>query len=152
MTDETERSTTGAPIDLLLVEDNPADVRLTELALEEVSLTHDLHVVEDGAAAISFLHCEGEYADTITPDLVLLDLDLPKVHGTEVLDELKSDDDLRRLPVIVLTSSTAEEDIRASYDRHANAYVEKPVDVDDFVAVAREIEEFWLSIAKLPPE
>jgi CheY-like chemotaxis protein len=142
----------GEPIDILLVEDNPADVRLTEVALEEVGILNELHVVEDGRDAISYLHADGEYEDAPRPDLILLDLDLPRVHGTEVLEELKEDDDLRRLPVIVLTSSTAEEDIVASYDRHANAYIEKPVDMEDFVTVAREIEEFWLSIVRLPPE
>lgn len=140
------------PIDILLVEDNPADVRLTELALGEVGLTNTLHVVEDGREALAFLRREPEYADAVRPDLVLLDLDLPRVHGTEVLEALNEDDDLRRLPVIVLTSSTADEDIAASYERHANAYVEKPVDMDEFVGVARVIEEFWLSTVKLPPE
>ena len=140
------------PIDILLVEDNPADVRLTELALGEVGLTNTLHVVEDGREALAFLRREPEYADAVRPDLVLLDLDLPRVHGTEVLEALNADDDLRRLPVIVLTSSTADEDVAASYDRHANAYVEKPVDMDEFVGVARVIEEFWLSTVKLPPE
>lgn len=140
------------PIDILLVEDNPADVRLTELALGEVGLTNTLHVVEDGREALAFLRREPEYADAVRPDLVLLDLDLPRVHGTEVLEALNADDNLRRLPVIVLTSSTADEDIAASYERHANAYVEKPVDMDEFVGVARVIEEFWLSTVKLPPE
>jgi CheY-like chemotaxis protein len=140
------------PIDILLVEDNPADVRLTELALGEVGLTNTLHVAEDGREALAFLRREPEYADAVRPDLVLLDLDLPRVHGTEVLEALNADDDLRRLPVIVLTSSTADEDVAASYDRHANAYVEKPVDMDEFVGVARVIEEFWLSTVKLPPE
>ena len=149
------QSSTGEstrPIDILLVEDNPADVRLTELALGEVGLTNTLHVVEDGREALAFLRREPEYADAVRPDLVLLDLDLPRVHGTEVLEALNADDDLRRLPVIVLTSSTADEDVAASYDRHANAYVEKPVDMDEFVGVARVIEEFWLSTVKLPPE
>ena len=140
------------PIDILLVEDNPADVRLTELALGEVGLTNTLHVVEDGREALAFLRREPEYADAVRPDLVLLDLDLPRVHGTEVLEALNADDDLRQLPVIVLTSSTADEDVAASYERHANAYVEKPVDMDEFVGVARVIEEFWLSTVKLPPE
>jgi len=135
-------------IDILLVEDNPGDVRLTELALEEVGISHDLQVVEDGKAAVD--HLQGSQADR-EPDLVLLDLDLPRLHGTEVLEELKSDPELRRLPVIVLTSSTADADVRASYDRHANAYVEKPADVDDFVEVARQIQRFWLSTVKLPP-
>jgi CheY-like chemotaxis protein len=152
MTDSSEENEPSTPIDILLVEDNPADVRLTEVALEEIGLVNTLHVVEDGQDAITFLNREAEYEDAVRPDLVLLDLDLPRVHGTEVLEELKSDGELRRLPVIVLTSSTAEEDIKASYDRHANAYVEKPVDMDDFVTVAREIEEFWLSTVKLPPE
>ena len=135
-------------IDILLVEDNPGDVRLTELALEEVGISHDLQVVKDGKAAVERLR--GSESDP-GPDLVLLDLDLPRLHGTEVLEELKSDPELRRLPVIVLTSSTADADVRASYDRHANAYVEKPADVDDFVEVARQIERFWLSTVKLPP-
>ncbi|MEZ3143068.1 response regulator [Halobaculum sp. MBLA0143] len=135
-------------IDILLVEDNPGDVRLTELALEEVGISHDLQVVKDGKAAVERLR--GSESDP-GPDLVLLDLDLPRLHGTEVLEELKSDPELRRLPVIVLTSSTADADVRASYDRHANAYVEKPADVDDFVEVARQIERFWLSTVRLPP-
>jgi CheY-like chemotaxis protein len=142
----------GEPIEILLVEDNPGDVRLTREALSEGGVLNNLHVVGDGVDAMAYLRQDGEYADATTPDLVLLDLNLPKMDGTEVLEEVKADPDLRRIPVVVLTSSAAEEDIVRSYDLHANAYITKPVDMDQFIEVARNLEQFWLSIVKLPPE
>jgi len=147
MTDEQS----GTPIDILLVEDNPGDVRLTEEALDEGGVLNNLHVVTDGVEAMEFLRCEGEYADTPQPDLILLDLNLPRKDGTEVLQEIDEDRALRRIPVVVLTSSEAEEDIARSYELHANAYITKPVDIDQFIDVAQELESFWLSIVKLPP-
>ena len=114
-------------------------------------MLNNLHVVGDGVEAMKFLECEGEYADTPQPDLVLLDLNLPRKDGTEVLKEIDEDRELRRIPVVVLTSSEAEEDIARSYELHANAYITKPVDIDQFIEVAQNLEEFWLSIVKLPP-
>jgi chemotaxis family two-component system response regulator Rcp1 len=142
----------GSPIEILLIEDNPGDVRLIVEALKENKLYNNLHVVEDGAAAMAFLHREGEYANTPRPDLILLDLNLPKKDGREVLAEIKSDKALKRIPVVILTTSQAEEDILRTYDLHANCYVTKPVDLDQFIKVVQHIEEFWLSIVKLPPE
>jgi chemotaxis family two-component system response regulator Rcp1 len=141
----------GTPIDILLVEDNPGDVRLTREALDEGDVLNTLSVVEDGAEAMAYLRNEGEYADTTQPDLMLLDLNLPKKDGEEVLAEMSEDPDLRRIPVVVLTSSEAEEDIVRSYELHANAYITKPVDIDQFIEVAQQLESFWLSIVKLPP-
>ncbi|WP_128476500.1 response regulator [Halorussus pelagicus] len=142
---------TGERIEILLVEDNPGDVRLTEEALEQGDVLNNLHVVGDGVEAMSFLRCEGEYEDTPQPDLILLDLNLPRKDGEEVLKEIDEDRELRRIPVVVLTSSEAEEDIARSYELHANAYITKPVDIDQFIDVAQNLEAFWLSIVKLPP-
>jgi len=140
------------PIDVLLVEDNPGDVRLTEEAFAEAKINNHLHVVRDGESALDFVYRRGEYESAPTPDLVLLDLNLPKIDGTEVLKEIKTDDALKRIPVIVLTSSSAEEDIVESYERHSNAYLTKPVDPDEFVELVQSFEEFWFTLVKLPPE
>jgi chemotaxis family two-component system response regulator Rcp1 len=146
-----EPSTVSHPIDILLVEDNPGDVRLTIEALKEDKLQNNLHVVKDGIEAIAFLRQEGEYAGMPRPDLILLDLNLPKKDGREVLEEIKADERLKRIPVVILTTSQAEEDILRTYDLHANCYITKPVNLDQFVRVVRSIEEFWLAIVKLPP-
>ncbi|GAA0678621.1 response regulator [Natronoarchaeum mannanilyticum] len=140
------------PIDVLLVEDNPGDVRLTEEAFAEAKISNDLHVVRDGESALDFVYRRGDYESAPTPDLVLLDLNLPKIDGTEVLEEIKTDDALKRIPVIVLTSSSAEEDIVESYELHSNAYLTKPVDPDEFVELVQSFEEFWFTLVKLPPE
>ncbi len=139
------------PIDILLVEDSPADVRLTREALKEAKVLNALHIVKDGAAALSFLRREGRYADSPRPNLILLDLNLPRKDGREVLAEIKQDEDLKRIPVVVLTTSRAEEDIVRSYNLHANAYVSKPVDLAQFLHVIRSLEEFWLAVVTLPP-
>ena len=142
----------GGPIQILLVEDNPGDVRLTQEALRDARLSNDLHFVGDGEAAMAFLRNEGRYADSPRPDLVLLDLNLPRKSGGEVLAEIKADPDLRRLPVVVLTTSAAERDILHAYDHHVNAYVTKPVDFADFMEAVRSVEDFWLTVVRLPPE
>ncbi len=138
------------PIEVLLVEDNPADVRLTIEALKDAKVSNRLHVVDDGVAAMDFLRRVGRYADVPRPDLVLLDLNLPKKDGREVLNEIKTDEELLHIPVVVLTTSQAEQDILSSYRLQANAYVTKPVDLDQFLKVVRTIEEFWLEIVKFP--
>ncbi|MDP8957424.1 MAG: response regulator [Actinomycetota bacterium] len=138
------------PIEILLVEDNAGDVQLTREALADGKVLNNLHVVEDGEQAIDFLRGEGQFSDALRPDLVLLDLNLPRKDGREVLAEIKEDVDLRRIPVVVLTSSKAEEDIARSYDLHANCYISKPVRLDGFLTVLQEIEGFWLSLVKLP--
>ncbi len=140
------------PIEVLLVEDNPGDVRLTREALKDAKVWNNLHVVEDGDAAIAFARQDAEYADSPRPDLILLDLNLPKRDGREVLAILKADEDLRRIPVVVLTTSAAEQDILKAYDLNANCYITKPVDFDQFIGVVKAVEEFWLTIVKLPPE
>jgi two-component system, chemotaxis family, response regulator Rcp1 len=138
-------------IDILLVEDSLADIRLTREALKEAKVVNALHVVQDGMAALAFLHNEGPYAGSPRPDLILLDLNLPKKNGREVLAEIKQDGNLKRIPVVVLTTSRAEEDIVRSYDLHANAYVTKPVGLKQFLDVVRATEEFWLAVVTLPP-
>ncbi|MCF7855707.1 MAG: response regulator [Candidatus Pacebacteria bacterium] len=142
----------GKEIEILLVEDNPADVRLTQEALKEGKVHNRLHVVGDGEEAMDFLRRRGEYADEVRPDLVLLDLNLPRKDGREVLAELKDDDDLKRIPVVILTTSQAEEDILRTYNLHANCYITKPVDLDQFIKVVRSIEDFWLTVVRLPPK
>lgn len=137
-------------IEILMVEDNPGDVRLTREALKEYKIRNQLHVVEDGVEALHFLRKEGEYQDAPTPDLIFLDLNLPKKDGRQVLEEIKADPNLKRLPVIVLTSSSAEEDILRSYDLHANAYVTKPVRLQEFISAVKAIEDFWLSVVRFP--
>ena len=138
------------PIEILLVEDNLGDVRLTQEVLKDGKVRNMLHVVKDGVDAISFLQQTGEYAGAPRPDIILLDLNLPKKDGREVLADIKADPDLKNIPVVVLTTSSAEQDIFRSYDLHANCYITKPVDLDQFIRVIRSIEDFWLTIVKLP--
>jgi two-component system, chemotaxis family, response regulator Rcp1 len=140
------------PIDILLVEDNPGDVRLTREALREGKVRNHLYVAADGVEALRFLRREGEHAGAVRPDLILLDLNLPKKDGREVLEEIKGDPALRSIPVVVLTSSQAEQDICRAYDLHANCYVSKPVDLEQFITVVKSIEAFWFTIVKLPTE
>ncbi len=139
------------PIEVLLVEDDPGDVLMTREAFEEHKLRNRLTVVPDGVEALAYLRREGKYADAVTPDLILLDLNLPRRDGREVLEEVKRDPDLGRIPVVVLTTSAADEDILRSYQLHANAYVTKPVDFERFISVIRQIDEFFVSVVKLPP-
>ena len=142
--------TMSRPMEILLVEDNPGDVRLTKEALKEGKVSNSLNVVVNGIEALAFLRQEGEYTSSPRPDLILLDLNLPLKNGHEVLRELKSDPIMRRIPVIVLTTSSAEQDILSTYDLHANCYITKPVDLDQFIKVIQSIESFWFSIVKLP--
>ncbi|EYR64195.1 chemotaxis protein CheY [Actinotalea ferrariae CF5-4] len=139
-----------SPIDVLLVEDDPGDVLMTREAFEENKVANRLAVVSDGAEAMQYLRREGEYADAPTPDLVLLDLNLPRMDGREVLAAMKSDENLRSIPVVVLTTSEAEEDVLRSYSLHANAYVTKPVDFARFIEVVRQIDDFFVSVVRLP--
>ena len=145
-------SLTARHINILLVEDNPGDARLTIEALRDAKVRNELNVARDGVEAMAMLRREDGYADAPRPDLILLDLNLPRKDGRQVLAEIKSDESLRRIPVAVLTTSQAEQDILASYDLHANCYITKPVDLNEFVRVVQGIENFWLSIVKLPPE
>jgi chemotaxis family two-component system response regulator Rcp1 len=140
----------GKPIEILLVEDNPGDVRLTQEAFKDGKILNKLHVVGDGIEALAFLNQEGEYADVPRPELILLDLNLPRKDGRDVLAEIKADGDLRRIPVVVLTTSCSEEDILKSYDLNANCYITKPVDLNQFIKVVKSIEDFWMTIVKLP--
>jgi two-component system response regulator len=137
-------------VEILLVEDNPGDIRLTELALRRGKLKNKLNVVKDGIEAIKFLHKEEEYKNSPTPDLILLDLNLPRKNGQEVLKDVKSDNKLKRIPVIILTTSNAEKDIFESYNLNVNAYITKPLDIDKFLEIVSVIENFWLRIVKLP--
>jgi chemotaxis family two-component system response regulator Rcp1 len=139
-------------VEILLVEDNPGDVRLTQEALKSTKVLNNLNVVMDGVEAMAYLRQEGEYTDAVLPDLILLDLNLPKKDGREVLEEIKADQSLRRIPVVVLTVSQADKDIFRSYDLNANCYITKPINLDQFVEVVRAIDEFWLTIVKLPPK
>jgi len=138
------------PVEILLVEDNPGDVRLTLEALKDGKVLNHLSVVGDGVEAIAFLHQEGAYANAPSPDLILLDLNLPKKDGREVLQEIKDDESLKHIPVVVLTTSKADMDILRSYELHANCYITKPVDFEQFTKVIKSIEDFWFSIVKLP--
>ncbi|WP_309895586.1 response regulator [Archangium sp.] len=142
--------TRGRPIQILLVEDNPGDVRLTIEALKEGKVSNSLSVARDGVEALAFLRREGPHGKAARPDLILLDLNLPKKDGREVLAEIKDDSSLRRIPVVVLTTSKAEEDILRTYDLHANCYITKPVDLEQFISVVRSIDDFWLSVVRLP--
>jgi CheY-like chemotaxis protein len=137
-------------VEILLVEDNPGDVRLTREALTEGKFHNNLNVVQDGVEALLFLRKEGVFANAPTPDIILLDLNLPRKSGHEVLKEIKSDDELRRIPIVVLTTSADENDILASYELHANCYITKPVDLHQFITIVQNIENFWFSIVKLP--
>lgn len=143
---------TGKPIEILLVEDSPGDVRLTMETLKDAKVLNHLNVVGDGEEAMAFLRRDAPHADAPRPDLILLDLNLPKKDGQEVLAEIKSDSQLRRIPVVVLTTSAAEQDILEAYDLHANCYITKPVDLDQWMTVVKSIEDFWLTIVKLPSE
>ncbi|MBY0432421.1 MAG: response regulator [Rhodospirillales bacterium] len=139
------------PVDILLVEDNPGDARLAVEALKEGRVLNRLHVVPDGVEAMRFLRQEEPYAEVPRPHVILLDLNLPRKDGRQVLAEIKSDPALKRIPVVVLTTSQAEQDIARSYDLHANCYIAKPVDLDQFITVIKAIEDFWCTIVKLPP-
>ncbi|MGD0124541.1 MAG: response regulator [Terriglobia bacterium] len=143
-------SVMGRPIEILLVEDSPSDVLLTREALARFRLLNTIHVVDNGEDGIAFLHREGRYSQAPRPDLVLLDLNLPRKDGREVLREIKTDDRLRLIPVVILTSSKAEEDVVKSYDLHANCYISKPVEFDKFAEAMRYIGEFWFSVVTLP--
>ena len=138
------------PVEILLVEDSPGDVRLTVEALKDGKVNNNLSVASDGVEALAMLHREGKYQDLVLPDIILLDLNLPKKDGREVLKDIKSDKLLKRIPVVVLTTSEADQDILKVYDLHANCYITKPVDLEQFIRVVRSIENFWLSIVKLP--
>jgi CheY-like chemotaxis protein len=139
-------------VEILLVEDNPADVRLTQEALRDGRVWNNLNVAGDGVQAMEFLRREGANANAPRPDLILLDLNLPRMDGREVLQEIKDDPGLRRIPVVILTTSKAEEDILRAYNLHANCYITKPVDLEQFMKVVGSIENFWLCIVKLPPD
>jgi chemotaxis family two-component system response regulator Rcp1 len=142
----------GRPAEFLLVEDNPGDVRLTREALRESKLRNNLSVVGDGIEALAFLRQEGRYADAPRPDIILLDLNLPRKDGREVLAEIKDDPRLRLIPVVIITSSEAEQDVLKSYGLHVNCYVTKPVDLEQFIKVVQSVEMFWLTVVKLPSE
>lgn len=144
------RTTNAQPIEILLVEDNPGDARLALEALKESKVHNNLHHVSDGVEAMKFLRQQEEHADVPPPDLILLDLNMPRMDGREVLEEIKEDPDLHLTPVVVLTTSEAERDLIKSYGMHANAYIVKPIDLDRFMEVVQAIEEFWFSIVKLP--
>ena len=139
------------PIEILLVEDNPGDVDLAREGLENNKMRVTLHVAGDGVEAMAFLRQTGEHANAPRPDLILLDLNLPKKDGREVLAEIKSDEDLKRIPVVILTTSKDEEDVLKTYNLHANCYITKPIDLHQFIKVVKSIEDFWLTIVKLPP-
>ena len=141
----------GRPVEILLVEDNPGDVRLTREALKDAKVVNNLSVVFDGEAALEFLKRRGKHANAPRPDLILLDLNLPRKDGREVLEEIKRDETLMTIPVVVLTTSKAEEDIVKSYRLHANCYITKPVDFGRFMEVVRQLENFWLAVVHLPP-
>jgi CheY-like chemotaxis protein len=138
------------PIEVLLVDDNMADVRLTKEAFKEWRVLNHLNVVMDGEAALDFLHHEGRYKNAPRPDLVLLDLNLPRKNGPEVLEAIKSDPNLRRIPVMILSTSHADADLERAYDLHANCYIAKPIDLDEFLNVVRSIEQFWFNVVSLP--
>ncbi|MFD5203094.1 response regulator [Streptomyces sp. NPDC058375] len=143
-------NTPAQPIEVLLVEDDPGDELMTREAFEDNKIRNTLHVVRDGQEALDFLYRRGEYTEAPRPDLVLLDLNLPKYDGRQVLEQIKADPELSLIPVVVLTTSSAEEDILRSYKLHANAYVTKPVDLDQFIAAVRQIDEFFVTVVRLP--
>jgi len=142
----------GKAVEILLVEDNPGDVRLTIEALKESKILNNLNVVDDGIEALAYLNKEGEYKDKPHPDLILLDLNLPRKDGREVLAEIKEHKDLKRIPIVILTISEAEEDILKTYQLHANCFITKPVDINQFIKVVKSVSNFWFSIVKLPPD
>jgi len=139
------------PIEILLVEDNAGDVRLTREIFKDARIRNTIHSVEDGIEAMEYLRNQGRYANAVKPDLILLDLNLPRKDGREVLSEIKSDDELKRIPVVVLTISKAEEDVLRTYNLHANCFITKPLDLNQFIRVMASIEDFWLSVVRLPP-
>lgn len=139
-------------MEILLVEDNEADIRLTKEGIKEAKIRNHLHIARDGEEALNFLYKRGDYQDAVTPDLILLDLNLPKKDGREVLEDIKSDESLSLIPVVILTTSEAEKDIVKSYKLHANCYVSKPIGIDQFVEVIKAIENFWFTIVKLPSD
>jgi chemotaxis family two-component system response regulator Rcp1 len=141
----------GSRVEILLVEDSPGDARLARVGLNECKIANNLHIVDDGVKAMAFLRRQGEYAKAPRPDLILLDLNLPRKDGREVLREIKEDESLKVIPVVILTTSKAEEDIVKSYSLHANCYVTKPLGLPQFLEVVRSIEDFWFSIVRLPP-
>ena len=138
-------------VEILLVEDNPGDVRLTREAWKEARIRNRLHVAEDGVEALAFLRRQGRHAGAVRPHLILLDLNLPRKDGREVLADIKNDPDLKNIPVVILSTSKADQDVQRSYDLHANCYISKPLDMDQFIRVVRAIEEFWLATVTLPP-
>ncbi len=139
------------PMEILMVEDNPYDVRLTVEAFRDANVASNMHLAADGVEAVEFLRREGRHRDAPRPDLILLDLNLPKMNGMEVLAEIKADPETRRIPVVVLTSSGDDKDVMAAYGLHTNAYITKPADVDRFITIAKAVEDFWFSAVKLPP-
>lgn len=141
----------NSPVEILLVEDNPGDERLTREALKEGKVYSNLHWVKDGVAAMQFLRRQGDYSGAPRPDIILLDLNLPKKDGREVLQDIKNDEELKRIPVVVLTTSKAEEDVLRTYNLHANCFVTKPVDLEKFIVVVKSIDAFWLTVVTLPP-
>ncbi len=145
-----EMTTLVRAVEILLVEDNPVDVRMTQEAFKDYRVANNLHVVTDGEAAMDFIYQRGEYTDAPHPDLILLDLNLPKKDGREILEEIKADDNLRAIPVIILTTSALDKDIMGSYCHNANAFITKPIEFDDFVTMMRSIGDFWLTFVKLP--
>lgn len=145
-------SNEGTPVEILLIEDNPGDARLAREGLSECKIRNNLHVVDDGVKAMAFLRRQGEYAKAPRPDLILLDLNLPRKDGREVLREIKDDEHLKVIPVVILTTSKAEEDIIKTYSLHANCYVTKPLGLQQFLDVVRSIEDFWFTIVRLPPK
>ncbi len=140
------------PIEILLAEDNPGDARLVLEGFKDAKVKNNITVAQDGVEALAYLRQEGEYANAVLPDLILLDLNMPKKDGREVLVEIKADEDLRRIPVLVFTVSSADTDILKVYDLQANAFITKPIDFDEFISVVKSLEEFWLTIVKLPPD
>lgn len=147
----TETGTVAPPVEILLVEDNPGDVRLTKEALKEGRVYNNLHWAKDGVEALEYLQRRGKFAKVPRPDIILLDLNLPKKDGREVLSVIKSDPELKQIPVVILTTSKAEEDVLRSYELHANCYITKPVDLEKFILVVQSIDRFWLTIVTLPP-
>jgi len=148
--EQTDCHTIGKPIEILVVEDNPEDAALTMETLREGRIRNHISLVEDGVEAMDFLRRNEPYANSPRPDLILLDLQLPRKSGREVLMEIKADRDLKRIPVVIMTTSSAEQDIFEAYNLHANCYVTKPIELDDFIGAVRKIEDFWLTVVKLP--
>jgi two-component system response regulator len=146
------RASNIQPIEILLVEDNPGDARLTQEVLKDSKIRNNLHIVADGVEAMAFLRREGQYASAPRPDIILLDLNLPRMDGREVLKAIKADESLRRIPIVIMTTSDDEHDILAAYDLYANCYITKPVDFQRFIEIVKTIENFWFSIVRLPPD